>query len=51
MSISEANRLIKQGAVKIDGVKITQRVIPLSLLKDGSIIQVGKRMFRKIRLV
>ncbi|MCJ7426065.1 MAG: tyrosine--tRNA ligase [Dehalococcoidales bacterium] len=45
-SRSEANRLIRQGAVKIDGKQIDH---PITRdLKDGSIIQVGKRRFARV---
>jgi tyrosyl-tRNA synthetase len=44
-SRSEAIRLIKQGAVEIDGEKITRYVV---LVKNGSIIKVGKRRFAKV---
>lgn len=44
-SRSEASRLIKQGAVKVDGEKITNYVVPV---RNGSIIQVGKRRWLKI---
>ena len=44
-SMSEATRLIKQGGVKIDGEKLTAFNAPL---KDGSVIQAGKRLFVKI---
>ena len=46
-SKSEARRLIEQGAVEVDGVKITdpQKNIKIS---NGVIIQVGKRRFVKI---
>ena len=44
-SRSEAKRLLAQGAIEIDGEKVsTDHVI----LKDGSIIKVGKRGFLKI---
>jgi tyrosyl-tRNA synthetase len=46
-SMSEATRLIKQGGVKIDGEKITAFNAPL---KNGSVIQAGKRLFVKIEL-
>jgi tyrosyl-tRNA synthetase len=45
-SRSEANRLIEQGAVSVDGKKISNNV---ATIKSGSIIKVGKRRF--IRLV
>ena len=44
-SRSEAHRLITQGAVSIDGEKITSNIAPL---KSGSIIKVGKRHFAKV---
>ena len=44
-SRSEANRLIKQGAVEIDGKKISSNIAPV---KSGNIIKVGKRRFAKV---
>jgi len=44
-SRSEANRLIEQGAVSIDGKKLTG---PTAHIKIGSIIKVGKRRFAKV---
>ena len=44
-SMSEATRLIKQGGIKVDGEKITAFNTPL---KNGSVIQAGKRLFVKI---
>ena len=44
-SRSEANRLIAQGAVSIDGEKVTSSIAPI---KSGSIIKVGKRRFAKV---
>jgi tyrosyl-tRNA synthetase len=44
-SISEANRLIAQGAVSIDGKKILGNS---AHIKIGSIIKVGKRRFAKV---
>ena len=44
-SRSEANRLIAQGAVSIDGEKVTSNITPV---KSGSIIRVGKRRFAKV---
>jgi tyrosyl-tRNA synthetase len=44
-SRSEATRLLAQGAIEVDGEKVsTDKVI----LRDGSIIKVGKRGFLKI---
>ena len=47
-STSEAGRLINQGALKIDGNKITTYK---SEVNNGSIIQLGKRSWLKIILV
>jgi tyrosyl-tRNA synthetase len=44
-SRTEANRLISQGAISIEGVKVTGTVAPL---KSGNIIKVGKHRFLKI---
>lgn len=44
-SISEANRLISQGAVSIDGEKIVSNT---AHIKIGSIIKVGKRRFARV---
>ncbi len=44
----EARRLIKQGAVKLDDEKITDADLELEP-KSGSILQVGKRRFLKIK--
>jgi len=44
-SRSEANRLIAQGAVSINGKKISSNI---ASLRSGSIIKVGKRRFAKI---
>ena len=45
LSRSEAKRLLSQGAVEVDGVKITDDMVRI---KDGSVIKVGKRRFKKI---
>jgi len=44
-SRSEANRLIAQGAVSINGEKISSNI---ARVKSGSIIKVGKRRFAKV---
>jgi len=44
-SRSEANRLISQGAVRVDGEKIADNI---AIVKSGSIIQVGKRRFARV---
>jgi tyrosyl-tRNA synthetase len=44
-SRSEANRLISQGAVSLDGEKITERI---AKTESGSIIKVGNRRFAKV---
>ena len=48
-STSEAIRLIKQDAVKVNGEKITDPSISLEL-DDTYILQVGKRRIAKVRL-
>ena len=47
-SRSEVRRLIAQGGVKIDGVKVTEEFLDVGEV-DGKVIQVGKRRF--VRLV
>ena len=49
-SSSEGNRMIKQGAVKIDGERVEDPKLRLSAGMTG-IIQVGKRRVVKVRLV
>jgi tyrosyl-tRNA synthetase len=44
-SRSDANRLLQQGAISIDGVKVTSGKTPY---KDGKIIKVGKHHFIKV---
>ena len=44
-SRSEANRLIAQGAVSINGEKISSNIVTI---KSGSIIKVGKRRFARL---
>jgi tyrosyl-tRNA synthetase len=44
-SRSEANRLLAQGAIEIDGEKVSSNLVTL---KDGSVIKVGKRRFLRM---
>ena len=44
---SEARRLISQGAVQVDGRKVTEDSVP-DFLKSGSIVRVGRRRWVKI---
>lgn len=44
-SVGQAKRLIDQGGVSIDGVKVTGKIAPLP---DGGILKVGKRNVVKI---
>jgi tyrosyl-tRNA synthetase len=44
-SRSDANRLLQQGAISIDGVKVTSGKTPY---QDGKIIKVGKYRFIKV---
>lgn len=48
-STSEAMRLLKQGAIKVDGERITDKNLQFSE-KMTIIVQVGKRRFAKIHL-
>jgi len=44
-SRSEANRLLVQGAIEVDGEKVSTNLVTL---KDGSVIKVGKRRFLRM---
>lgn len=46
-SRSESRRLIKQGAVKVDGAKVDSEFLDAGALR-GTVIQVGKRRFVRI---
>jgi len=48
-SRSEAKRLIEQGAVELDGVKIAQ-LDQHVIVKDGALLRVGKHTFAEVRL-
>ncbi|MEX0974254.1 MAG: tyrosine--tRNA ligase [Bacillota bacterium] len=48
-SSGEARRLIRSGAVKVDGVKYTDESAAFDI-KDGMMLQVGKRRFCKVRV-
>lgn len=47
-STSEARRMLKQGAVKIDDVKFDDPDTEIEIV-DGMVIKVGKRKFIRIR--
>ena len=48
-SNGEARRMMKQGAIKLDGVRIDDDSMEIELKEiDGKILQKGKRHFRKI---
>jgi len=49
VSRSEARRLLKQGAVKLDGERVVEQDVPAGRL-DGAVLQVGKRQFRRLRV-
>jgi len=49
VSRSEARRLLKQGAVKLDGERVAEQDVPAGRL-DGAVLQVGKRHFRRLRV-
>ena len=48
-STSEANRMVKQGAVKIDGVKCEDNKQELAVGGEF-VVQVGKRKFSRITI-
>jgi len=48
-STSDSNRMIKQGAVKIDGEKISDNKLIISIGSEA-IYQVGKRKFAKVKI-
>ncbi len=49
-STSEANRKIDEGAVKLDGVKVTDRGLTLRAGADH-VLQVGTRRYARVRLI
>ncbi|MGZ5052828.1 MAG: tyrosine--tRNA ligase [Methylobacter sp.] len=49
-STSEANRMIKQGAVKIDGEKVSDQKLEISVGAQH-IYQVGKRKFARVKII
>ena len=49
-STSEANRKIDEGAVKVDGVRVTDRGLTLHAGADH-VLQVGTRRYARIQLV
>jgi tyrosyl-tRNA synthetase len=48
-SLSGVKRLVKQGAIEIDGKVITDYHLPLRL-KNGSVIRIGKTRFLRIKI-
>jgi tyrosyl-tRNA synthetase len=50
ISRSQARRLLEQGAVKLDGERVVEQDVPAPRL-DGAVLQVGKRQFRRLRVV
>ena len=48
-SKSEASRLISQGAVRIDDVRVLNPKDKISILEKGIILQVGKRRFFRVK--
>ena len=49
-SNSQARRMIKQGAVYIDGERYDKINLDIEI-KDGMIVKIGKRRYAEIRLV
>ena len=51
-SRSEARRHLASGAVKLDGEPLADGVLDLAAADiDGRVLQVGKRRFRRLRVV
>ena len=48
-SISEAIRMIQQGAVKIDGERVSDRALPIPV-NSNQVYQVGKRRFARVKV-
>ena len=48
MSISEAKRLIKAGAVRLDGVKVLDPNYDLPYKREGYVLQVGRRFWKVV---
>ena len=49
-SISEANRMLEQGGVKIDGERVEDKALIIKVGK-AHVFQVGKRKFARVRVV
>jgi tyrosyl-tRNA synthetase len=49
-SASEAIRMTKQGAVRIDGERVENHEIAIPVGGDSQVFQVGKRRFARVRL-
>lgn len=49
-STSEAFRLIQQGGVKVNGEKVVDKKAVINILPESTLIQAGKRKFKKIDL-
>ncbi|MDF9842868.1 tyrosyl-tRNA synthetase [Paenibacillus sp. PastF-1] len=47
---SEARRSIRQGAVKLNGMKLEEQAVEVTP-QDGDIIQLGKRRFARLNLM
>lgn len=50
-SATEAIRMTKQGAVRIDGQRVEDHTIPIQVGGAGAVYQVGKRRFARVRTV
>lgn len=50
-SRSDARRLLRQGAVKLDGQALSEAELDIAAGRlDGAVLQVGKRAFRRLRI-
>ncbi len=48
-SSSEARRLVSQGAMKVDGNKVSDPAQEIQITSDEQVVQVGKREFFRIK--
>ena len=49
-SNGEARRLVQQGGISIDGEKMTDPTVMVTV-REGMVIKKGKKVFRKVVLV
>jgi tyrosyl-tRNA synthetase len=50
-SKTEARRLLKAGAVSVDGNKVTEVTAPIPVGAADFVLRCGKRQFRRVKMV